>query len=213
MARSGAGPSPASAPSIGCGAERLDARGDEAEPLDAEAGLDRLDLRAQIRRGDAAPSRVARARLTTTCWASLSTRSHRRRRRRTPRPASASSGMSRRTASPPASAIASAVAIGSRKRSRIAGGASGTIGSNGSARAAQRLIEPGQQSAAEAALERRARHGDQRADPLDAQPVGGGRARPSSSRRAASGMAAIASASPPGGQRMSGRARPKRASA
>ena len=29
------------------GAERLDAGGDEAQPLDAEAGLDRLDLRAQ----------------------------------------------------------------------------------------------------------------------------------------------------------------------
>ena len=57
--------------------------------------------------------------------------------------------------------------------------------------AAERLIEAEQEVAAEAALERRAGHGDQLADPLEAEPVGVRSSSASSRRSAASGSGAM----------------------
>ena len=78
--------------------------------------------------------------------------------------------------------------------------------------AAERLVEAGEQLRAEAALERRARHGEQLADPLEAEPAGAAERPPRRGASAASGIGASASASPPDGQRQSGSS-PKRASA
>ena len=185
-------------------AERLDADGDEAHPLDAEAGLDRLDLRRTAGVADAAPSRVARAvpiarsaRLAVDALADED------------EAADGEAGLARagaRAGAPPRPALPRSPRRWRSARGSGAGstgGSSGTIGSNGSAARPSAWSSRVEQGRAEAALER-ARAASRSARRSVSRPSR--RAAPStssSSRSAASGSGASASASPPGGQRMS----------
>ena len=113
--------------------ERLDPAGDEAQRVDAEAGLDRLDLRARAAEEmGAVAGRAGGA--DGDCWAMPSTRSQTSTRRADGEPGFGEAADE--PARPPrrrASAIASAVAIGSSEASMTEGGSSGTTGSSGSA--------------------------------------------------------------------------------
>ena len=185
----------------------------EAEALDAEAGLDRLDLRAEqpAQMGAVAggAGEADRHMLLDHCRRGRRART----RRRTPRPASARAGTRRRTAS--AAGLRDRLGGGDRLEEAQQDARAALRGrSDRTARRRGPAPDRGgaSKSRAEAALERRARHGDQLADPLEAEPAGGGRARP---RRGAARRAAWRRAPRPrrpAGQRMSG-APPKRARA
>ena len=181
---------------IGCGAERLDRGRRRGASLDAEAGLDRLDLHGEQAEQMGAVAGGAGGADGDPLCSSPSTRSQSRARRargeaRLAR-ASAISRAHQRRASP--RAIASAVAIGSSEAQQWRdGGSSGTIGSNGSPARPSAWSRRASRVCAEAALERAARH--RRSGRRSSRGRAGGRRRAtaSSSRSAASGSGASAS--------------------